>query len=141
MLSSIVFRIKLWKSENSFEISENSVYEIKQFMSRAKRFMGKNVKCFMMNEQNALRILWATTKCIGRFYLWIWHISNKWMEKKFMTFKCIPDLFVPPLLKQNRQLTKGWEIHEKLMTTLMYLQNAKYQLILSNMKNLEQLIF
>ena len=33
-------------------------------MSRAaKRFMGKNVKCFMMNEQNALRILWAPTKC------------------------------------------------------------------------------
>lgn len=61
--------------------------------------------------------------------------------KKFMTFKFILDLFVPPLLKLNRQLTKGWEIHEKLMTTLMYLQNAKYQLILSNMKNLEQLIF
>ena len=37
-------------------------------------------------------------------------------EKSFMAFKWTSDLFVPPLLKWNRQLTKGWEIHEKLMT-------------------------
>ena len=47
-------------------------------------------------------------------------------EKKFMTFKWPSDLFVPPLLKWNRQLTKGWKIHKKLMTKVDVF--AKYEI-------------